>query len=156
MFVTETIKAYGHPNIRALHKTTLEITKEEEITPRGDCIIGVKADKSVKDLSPKFKDLVRNNDTIIVVILEVDKIYDIILAQGHNQLQLSDSRKIVFRKSTYIEPATLAIKANKSAKDIDRRIISKLKNRNIQLVIKLYALSIEFFPKIHSILSRSG
>ncbi|MGC8558045.1 MAG: DUF371 domain-containing protein, partial [Nitrososphaeria archaeon] len=29
------IEFYGHKNIRALHKTTLEITKEEHLTLKG-------------------------------------------------------------------------------------------------------------------------
>jgi len=30
--VVEEIRAYGHPNIRATHRSTLEITKEENLT----------------------------------------------------------------------------------------------------------------------------
>ena len=37
-------KAYGHPNITAKHKTTLEFTKDKELSLRGDCIVGVKSD----------------------------------------------------------------------------------------------------------------
>ena len=40
----EIVIARGHPNIRATHKTTLEVTKEKELSPRGDCIIGICAD----------------------------------------------------------------------------------------------------------------
>ncbi|HIP58595.1 MAG TPA: DUF371 domain-containing protein, partial [Archaeoglobus profundus] len=36
----EVITAWGHPNITAKHRTTLEITKDEELSIRGDCIIG--------------------------------------------------------------------------------------------------------------------
>ena len=36
--------AYGHPNILGTHKTTLEFTKDEDLTSNGNCIIGVKAD----------------------------------------------------------------------------------------------------------------
>lgn len=45
-------KAYGHPNMRALHKLTLEFTKDTELTPKGDCIIGVNADFRLKDIKP--------------------------------------------------------------------------------------------------------
>ncbi|HIP75502.1 MAG TPA: DUF371 domain-containing protein, partial [Thermococcus paralvinellae] len=41
----EIIHCYGHENIKATHKSTLEITKEDFLTPRGDCIICIKADK---------------------------------------------------------------------------------------------------------------
>ena len=36
--------ARGHENIRGVHKTTFEFTKEKELTLKGDCIIGVNAD----------------------------------------------------------------------------------------------------------------
>ncbi len=39
-----TFTAQGHPNILATHKTTLEITKDTEVTGEGGCIIAVKAD----------------------------------------------------------------------------------------------------------------
>ncbi|RLF17024.1 MAG: DUF371 domain-containing protein, partial [Thermoprotei archaeon] len=39
MEIVEEIIAWGHPNIRALHRSTMEITKEPYVTPRGDCII---------------------------------------------------------------------------------------------------------------------
>ncbi|MEM3446565.1 MAG: DUF371 domain-containing protein, partial [Candidatus Korarchaeum sp.] len=34
----EEILAYGHPNIRATHRTTMQVTKDEEISRRADCI----------------------------------------------------------------------------------------------------------------------
>jgi len=34
----------GHKNILSLHKKTIEITKESELTINGDCIIGTSAD----------------------------------------------------------------------------------------------------------------
>ncbi|HLD87493.1 MAG TPA: DUF371 domain-containing protein [Candidatus Nanoarchaeia archaeon] len=39
-----TFTAWGHPNIRATHPTTLMFTKDPECTVRGDCIVGVRAD----------------------------------------------------------------------------------------------------------------
>ena len=31
----------GHKNILSLHQKTLEITKDDELTSNGDCIVGV-------------------------------------------------------------------------------------------------------------------
>ena len=55
MQITEFITAFGHKNVRATHRTTLEITKDEELSVRGDCIVAVAADKGFFDLKPKFK-----------------------------------------------------------------------------------------------------
>ncbi len=138
----ETIKAYGHPLIKATHRTTFEITKEEYLTPRGDCIIGVGADKSVKDLSQRFKDAVRRNDSILIIVLKCGNVKDIVLAQGSSNLILSDPDKIIVRKSSYVEPATLAIRANKAARDIDRALVVCLKNGS-ELFVDLYVLRLD-------------
>ncbi|MEM2818033.1 MAG: DUF371 domain-containing protein, partial [Archaeoglobaceae archaeon] len=44
------VSAFGHPNISAKHRTTLEVTKDNEISKRADCIIGVNANKSVSEI----------------------------------------------------------------------------------------------------------
>jgi hypothetical protein len=57
--VVEVVHAFGHPNIQSIHPTTIMLTKERQVTKRGDCIVAVGADKSVADLSPEFKDALR-------------------------------------------------------------------------------------------------
>ena len=64
-FAYECVVAKGHRNIRALHPTTFELTKDEEVTERGDCIIGVGLDKAVADLDPHFKNVIRNDLSIV-------------------------------------------------------------------------------------------
>ena len=57
MEAVEVIRCRGHENVRGMHKSTFEITKEAELSPQGDCIVGVAADKGAADLSPKFREL---------------------------------------------------------------------------------------------------
>ncbi|WP_456373303.1 DUF371 domain-containing protein [Methanocaldococcus sp.] len=121
-----TIRAKGHKNISATHKTTLEITKEDYLTPTGHCIIGIEANKSMLDFTDEFKEKLRNAKKIIVEI-EVEGIKDTIIGEGHKDLILNHPTDIVIRKSNYICPRTLMINANKSAKDINRKIVKKLK-----------------------------
>ena len=52
---------YGHSNVQSLHAKTLEITKDDYLTPRGDCIIGIRADKSCADLDEALKDRLRRS-----------------------------------------------------------------------------------------------
>ncbi len=143
MVLVETIRAWGHPNIVAKHRTTLEITREEHLTIRGDCIIGVRADKSVKDLDPLFRENVKRDDTVLVIVLEAKGYRDIVLAHGSKKLLLTSDKKIIIRKSTYVEPATLAIKANKSAIDINRELIHALKNPDTELRVTLYLITLQ-------------
>ena len=58
--------AFGHPNIQATHKTTLEFTKDEYVSLRGDCIIGIDADFDLKSLK-KFIKTFKNNKVTITI-----------------------------------------------------------------------------------------
>ena len=39
----------GHKEILSLHEKTLEITKDDSLTPQGDCIVGVNSNISCFD-----------------------------------------------------------------------------------------------------------
>ncbi len=134
--VKEEIIAYGHPNITASHKTTFEITKEENLGKEGDCIIGVKANKACKDLSEEFKNGLKEGKKVEIKI-EVEGISDKIIAFGSPALKLSDEKSIVIRKSDFIDKRTLAILADKAACDIKREIIEKMKNPQTKMRILL-------------------
>jgi len=132
----EIIHCYGHENIKATHKSTLEITKEDFLTPRGDCIICIKADKGLKELNEEFKRALKSGKKVRIRII-VDDLVDEIVASGDERLTFENDVSMVIRKSSYIDGRTLAIKANKAAKDIDRKIIEKLKNPNQKAIIEL-------------------
>ena len=137
MEITEIIKAKGHKNIRATHKTTFEITKERNITPRGDCIIAVSADKALKDLNTEFKQALRNQKAKLTIIIQAGEIFEIVKASGDEKLMLSHPTSMVIRKSSYICNRTLAVKANKAAIDLSRKLIKELQNPNQTVEIKL-------------------
>jgi len=134
----EEIVAWGHENIRATHKTTLEITKEKKVTPRGDCIIGVKADKSVMDLDERIKERMRERDRIKIRIALPD--YGLgfeFHAKGHPELEFTHETDAVIRKSRYVCGRTLAVESEISAFDIDREFVELLKDRKTLLSIKI-------------------
>lgn len=124
---SEIVLAKGHPNITARHKSTLEITKDNFLSKRGDCIIGINANKSVKDFNKNFKDILKKDNTIVIILLNIENIFDIVIGKGSSRLILSNEKSIVIRKSNFIDNRTVAISANKSAIDIDRKIINMLK-----------------------------
>jgi len=135
-FCIEIVKFKGHRNIRATHKTTLEITKDKELTPRGDCIIGISSDKALHDFSEGFRKLISNSDSRLLVMVISDKgNYDIVSAEGHPKLSYTDENKIIIRKSTYIAGNTAGIKSNKSAIDINRKLINDLREGSEGLAI---------------------
>ncbi|MCP8307254.1 MAG: DUF371 domain-containing protein [archaeon] len=128
MKLVEVVEFFGHPLIRATHKTTFEITKEEKISLKGDCIVGVKANKSCKDLDDRLKRLITNNIPIKITI-HVGKYVLEANAMGDPSLILNDEKDIVIRKSNYVCPRTLAVKSDKAAIDIPRDMILML-NKN--------------------------
>jgi hypothetical protein len=137
--ITETITAYGHPNILATHETTLEITKHFELTRRGNCIVAVKANKALADLAPKFKEAAKNENAKILITIKADGLYETICAYGNPKLTLTHKTDIVIRRSNYVCPRTLAIKANKAARDLQRKLIQKLRNpdQKVQIILAI-------------------
>ncbi|MCS7140246.1 MAG: DUF371 domain-containing protein [Candidatus Nezhaarchaeota archaeon] len=138
MKLKETFRAWGHPNIRATHRTTLEITREEHLTLRGDCIVAVRSEKSVADLDPKFKQMIMQDSARITLVLKVLGIEDTITGFGHEKLMLTSQVSMVCRKSSYICPRTLMIRADKSAIDIDRELIEYLRQgKQVEIAIEV-------------------
>lgn len=132
------LKTKGHNNVTSLHKSTFEITKDTEIGPTADCIIGVGMDQSMLDFPDDFKSRLADSNTQITVILDSENGHDEIVGWGHEDLTLTHPTDIVIRKSDYVCSRTLMIKADKAAKDIDRDLICDLKNgKMMEVTIKL-------------------
>jgi hypothetical protein len=135
--IKEVILAYGHKNIQATHPSTLEITKENTLTKRGDCIIAVSADKALADLSVEFKMNLRKENVRITLLIETGEIVDAVNAFGSPKLILTHPTDIVVRKSGYVCNRTLAIRADKAAIDLSRKLVEKLKNPEQKVKITL-------------------
>ena len=138
MKAEEHLIAHGHVNIKSTNRTTFEITKETHLTPRGDCIIAVGANKGAIDLSPEFKQIARMPNTRIEVRIEVDGDSETVKAKVHPALTFSHLTDLVVRKSDYVCGRTLAIRADKAACDFSRKLVEKLRNPN-QVEITLIA-----------------
>ncbi|MCS7097212.1 MAG: DUF371 domain-containing protein [Candidatus Methanomethylicia archaeon] len=135
--LVEEIIAYGHPNIRAIHRSTIEITKESYLTKRGDCIIGIRSNKACADISEDFKKALRNRIMVKVLIKSGD-FEDIIIGYGHPGLLLTDNTSIVIRRSNYVCHRTLLINSNKAAYNLNRNLIYFIRHfPEIPIYIKL-------------------
>ena len=128
----------GHRNVTSHHKSTFEITRDAEIGPTADCIVGVDMDKTMLDFPQEFKDKIADSDTKIIVELKTENGYDEITGFGHEDLTLTHPTDIVIRKSDYTCSRTLMINSDKAARDLDADLIDDLKNEKImEVTIKL-------------------
>lgn len=126
------VRAQGHPEIRATHWSTFEITRDTYLTHRGTCIIGVSADKAVADLRSEVKQYLRKGYPVLL-ILRAGPHTDYVLAWGHPHLTLQDRRSLVVRKSMYVDDRTLCVCATKAARDLRRDLVKVLRNPNTVL-----------------------
>jgi hypothetical protein len=137
--VIQDFYARGHPNMTAKHPTTFEITKQGQLTKRGDCVIAVQATKSLADFLTQFRDLCRRDEARIIVELRAAGIVESIEGRGSSRLTLSHSSEIVGRKSTYVSDRTLMIRADKGACDINREMVYALKSADTRIQIRITA-----------------
>ena len=128
MRLTETVFAYGHENVQATHKTTLEITKEKHLSKKGDCIIAVSADKALPDLAKEFREKLQKKNAKLAILIEAGEAADTVKAFGSQQLTLTHPTDMVVRKSKHVCSRTLAIQADKAAGDLSKELVEKLKN----------------------------
>jgi hypothetical protein len=137
MKTTEVIEAYGHQNVQSTHKTTFEITKEADLTKRGDCIVAVNATKGAVDFNPEFKEAARKENAKITVIIEIDGEREIVRATGNPRLLFTHPTDLVIRKSGYICGRTVAVGADKAASDFSRTLVEKMRSPSQKIEITL-------------------
>ena len=113
-----TFHCRGHENIRARHAKTIEFTRETEITPRGDCIIGVSADFDVgllRALSGKIR--------LTVAVGDLTDTFHAVINPD-----FSDPEEMVLRRSRYNTPRTFGFLLNKGAIGLKRDIVAAMKS----------------------------
>jgi len=136
MRIIESVTAKGHPLVKAPHPTTLMITKDREVGPRGDCIVAVAADKGAADLSSRLKRAIREGRGVKVTVKAGDAVA-VVSALGHRGLALTDTRDMVIRKSSFVCRRTLAVKADKAAIDLQRDFVARLRDSSrVQITIE--------------------
>ena len=134
-------KAHGHANVRATHPTTIEITTDDHLTPRGDCIIAVSAEKGFLDFPEQMKTEAKRSDATIRLILENGIESVIVTGKGDPRLTWAHPTDIVTRTSGFACDRTLMVRANKAAKDLAANFVSRLKDPKtvINVTVQVYS-----------------
>jgi len=112
--------AKGHPNIHATHKNTLEFTKENHVTPQGDCIVGICADFDTLALAAFVK-----KHPLVKITITAGGISDNVVAKTNPEFH--DDKELVIRLGEHASPRTFAVRADKAAKHLKRELIDKIK-----------------------------
>ena len=135
--IQDQITFYGHPNVRSNHLKSIEVTKAQTLSTRGDCIIGVNADKACSDLKPCLKNLLLKHGLVLKIEIIVEDLKFVMHAHSDPKLLLSDVHDIVIRRSKFICPRTVAISCDKASSDIPREMTRLLRNPNAKGILNL-------------------
>jgi hypothetical protein len=133
-------RCFGHKNIRATHQSTLEFNVDENLTVKGDCIIGVKATNGLSDIPELIKEKIRKTNSKISVVVKINDCSEEIIGEGSSSLRLSGKNAMIIRKSNYICPRTLMINANKAASNLSRQIIELMQNPETEMTVTIQVL----------------
>ncbi|HEY7083028.1 MAG TPA: DUF371 domain-containing protein [Nitrososphaeraceae archaeon] len=128
---------YGHPNVRCLHTRTIEVTTDSHLSPRGDCILGVKASKACKNLNEVLKRRIQDDHNRIKIEILVGNVTAIINGTGDKNLSLSSQTDIVMRKSNFISSRTLCINCDKASADMPEEMIGQLQDPSSKGLMKI-------------------
>jgi uncharacterized protein len=136
--VEDEVIFYGHPNIQSLHVRAIEVTKNPNLTLRGDCIIGVRANKACKDLDPSLQRRLKKEDSVVRLSIITGNLSYRVNGFGNSRLLLLDAQDIVIRKTNFVCSRTLCVNSDKASLDIPREIVRSLQNPERRAVLSIY------------------
>ena len=124
----EVIRARGHEHGAATHESTFEVTTDDWLTPAGDCIVGIDADRAPADFDDDFVAACRDPGATITLTLALDDgaSHHRVRAHGHPDLTFGSERSAVVRTSTYVDDRTVGVGADAAAADLDRDLVAAL------------------------------
>jgi hypothetical protein len=125
--------ALGHENVLSFQENTLEFTKDEGLSKKGDCIIGVKADFCLPDIKEFLSQIGR--DSSIVIRIRAGGLEEEISAAPN--FDFSSEDEMVIRKSDFVSERTLGIFADKSAAELSRAFVEKLKSPSCEITVEI-------------------
>jgi len=124
----EVVRARGHEHVTAAHASTFELTSDDYLTPAGDCILGIEADRVPADFDEAFVAACRDVDATIAAVIEADGIVATVEGRGDPDLSFESDRSLVGRTSDYVDDRTVMVGADAAAADLDRDLVTALAN----------------------------
>lgn len=127
--VQDEVTFYGHPNVRSLHSKSIEITKDGYLTPKGDCIIGIKANKACTDLEESIRRGLKSSSAIVKIeVIVGDESFNI-KGRGDERLTMLNPQDIVIRRTNFVCPRTMSVLCDKASSDMPRELVRLLQHQ---------------------------
>ncbi len=95
------------------------------------------ATKGAIDLNSKFKEIARKENAKITVTIEADGVREVVRARGNPRLSFTHPTDLVIRKSGYVCGRTVAVRADKAASDLSRKLVEKMQSSRQKIEITL-------------------
>lgn len=122
----EIVHARGHENVRADHASTFEVTADDYLTPAGDCILAIEANRVPADFDPGFVEACRNPEATIAVTVTAGGHRQTVTGRGHPDLAFASDRSLVGRTSEYVDERTVLVDADHAADGFDGDLVSTI------------------------------
>lgn len=120
------VRAVGHEHVSATHPSTFEVTADDHLTPAGDCILAIGADRAPADFAPAFVERCRNRDAVIEARFHVGTRSATVTGRGHPALTFESQRGLVGRTSDHVDDRTVMVGADAAAADLPRPLVAAL------------------------------
>ncbi|MGB0670977.1 MAG: 16S rRNA (cytidine(1402)-2'-O)-methyltransferase [Rhodospirillales bacterium] len=121
------IRCDGHPNIKASHGRTLELTEDADVTTRGTCIIGVNARFDEAELAG-----LRGRLSVTLRVGDLEDRLEAFAAPG-----FTPGQPLIFRRAMGGVTRTFAQGATKGASDLERGLVAALREPGAELVVEI-------------------
>jgi hypothetical protein len=136
MELTERIRCHGHALVRATHRTTFEVTTGEHLTRQGDCIIGIRAEKGAAGLSAEFRRALADARAVLLTTLSAGGFPVEVRGRGSQRMTLSHPTDLVWRRSSFVCPRTVAVLCDHTAATLPRELVAALRE-GAELVVEM-------------------
>jgi hypothetical protein len=126
MTLEEVVRARGHENVSGEHASTLEVTSDDFLTPAGDCILAIEADRVPADFDDEFVAACQDAEATVTATIAAGDHTVAVTGTGHPDLTFESDRSHVLRTSDYVDDRTVMVNADAAAGDVDRALVSAL------------------------------
>jgi hypothetical protein len=126
MEAQEIIHCRGHPFVLGTHPTTFEVTREVHLTRKGNCIIGIAADKGCSGLSAAFKEVLAHDDAVLITRILSEDVMVEVKSRGSSQFTLDHPTDMVWRRSSFTCGRTIGILTDQVAATLPKELIANL------------------------------